>query len=363
MIRGVLYGPGVPAAGHVVTVEPRSSELHLTSDGDAHTVPYADVVVQRGGWSDDAVLLEWRDAHGAWTLHVDGASLTALRAGAPDGWSAGLPRARRGPAALPMLAVVAALLAAVGGVLALLWLASDRLVDLAVARIPIAWEEQLGALTAAALERAARPVPDGLAHDAVTTIGARLAAQAASPYTFKVLLLDDPQVNAVAAPGGWVIVYSGLVRRARSAEELAGVLAHEVAHVVERHSLRGLVRQLGWTAVLGVLLWGAGDLGTPLATWAAALEDLRFSRRQESDADAAGLRLLERAGIDPRGLPSFFEALAADERDVPAFLATHPASAERARLARDAIGDRPPPAPLAFDWSAVQGAATSAGTR
>jgi Zn-dependent protease with chaperone function len=358
-IRGLAFGPRMPPQGRAVGIELRSRTLVLTDpEGREQEIAYASLRPRAGGWDGDAVTLEW-DADGdAGALSVHGAALGTLRAAAPEALRERLggharARARAVPMRGTMVAagIAAALLAT--GIL-LLVTQGERLVGAAAARVPPHWEEKLGAATLEAMTERAAVQPAGEATRVLEDLGARLAAASESPYTFRWTLLADPQVNAMAAPGGYVIVYTGLMDRAESAEELAGVLAHEVQHVVLRHSVRALLRSLGWRAVLSLLTSGAGDLGAPTAAWIEQLGSLRFSRRQESEADAAGVQLLQRAGIDPVGMATFFEKLAEKGREPPAFLSTHPASEARARHVREMIAGGPGAAPLPYDWAAVQ---------
>ena len=129
------------------------------------------------------------------------------------------------------------------------------------------------------------------AAQALDELGDRLAAHVESPYTFRWYLVDDPQVNALAAPGGHVVVFTGLVRATESAEELAGVLAHEMEHVLLRHSLRAIVARLGWRTILSLALGGSGELGGAAARVADQLGALGFSRVQESDVLAKQCRV------------------------------------------------------------------------
>jgi len=356
-IEALLFSTGGASQGQRVHLELRSRSLVLHEDsGPDIEVAYAALTPRLGGWNGAALLFDWWDEAGTRTLSVHDAALDALRAAAPEALRERLgPHARRrrrnGPWRAFVLLAVGVL--ALGAVPCVVFISdSDRLVSVVVERIPPAIEARLGALTVESL--AQRRVPAGLATRTLEDLGQRLAAQTASPYTFHWILVDDPQVNAMAAPGGSVVVFSGLMRAAESPEELAGVLAHEVQHVVLRHSLRGMVRDLGWRAMLGIVFSGAGDWGGSAATWAAQLGNLRFSRQQEAEADAGGVRLLERAAIDPQGLATFFARLSRDEQQIPAFLSTHPASEERAQKVRAMLVGAPAAAPLPYDWRAVR---------
>lgn len=157
------------------------------------------------------------------------------------------------------------------------------------------------------------------------------------------ILLDSPQINAFAAPGGIIGVNGGLFLYAQTEAEYASVMAHELAHLSQRHFARGLEAQqrmqlpLMAAMLAGIVAAaaGAGDAGmaTIFSAQAAAIqEQRRFSRQNEQEADRIGLLNLERAGYDPRAMPSMFERLMRQYRydaKPPEFLLTHPVSESR----------------------------------
>jgi predicted Zn-dependent protease len=157
------------------------------------------------------------------------------------------------------------------------------------------------------------------------------------------VLLNSPQINAFAAPGGIVGVNGGLFLYAQTEAEYASVMAHELAHLSQRHFARGLEAQqrmqipvmAGMLAGIIAAAAGAGDLGIAAiaSTQAAAMqEQRRFSRQNEQEADRIGLVNLEKAGFDPRAMPSMFERLMRQyryDRKPPEFLLTHPVSESR----------------------------------
>ena len=157
------------------------------------------------------------------------------------------------------------------------------------------------------------------------------------------VLLNSPQINAFAAPGGIVGVNGGLLLHAQTEAEYAAVLAHELAHLSQRHFARGIeAQQRMQVPVMAAMLAGivaaaagAGDAGiaTIMGAQAAAIQNqLSFSRQNEQEADRIGLLNLERAGYDPRAMPSMFERLMRQYRydsKPPEFLLTHPVTESR----------------------------------
>ena len=191
--------------------------------------------------------------------------------------------------------------------------------------------------------------------DAIKAIGDRLTN--GSRYHYEWYLKDDDSVNAFAVPGGRVIVHSGLIAQAASAEELAGVLAHEVQHVELRHSLRQIIHTAGWAAVLTVAL---GDVSAMTGIFVHQLGNLQYSRTLESEADVAGLHALARAGIPLAGMRDFFARMQSKEKKAGgsidiALLSSHPATGERlSEIERIAAQTPCTCAPLKMDWPAVK---------
>jgi predicted Zn-dependent protease len=160
-----------------------------------------------------------------------------------------------------------------------------------------------------------------------------LEPQPRSAYKFRVIVVDDDAtVNAYAVPGGQVVLLRGLVERARTPEELAGVLAHELQHVLHRHATRLLLQH----ASTGLLLVAvSGDLTGAMAYGiesARVLGTLSYSRYLESEADADGLRMLLASDINPQGMIAFFESMRAAEHGAGSatrYLTSHPLAADR----------------------------------
>jgi len=147
-------------------------------------------------------------------------------------------------------------------------------------------------------------------------------------------VIDDPNtVNAFATPGGRIYVYTGLLLAADNEAEVAGVLGHEMGHVVARHSARQLVATYGLDAVAKMAMGeNAGDVARVTSALAGKGALLAYGRDMELEADEYGARYADAAGLDPRGLIDFFQKLQAKAGAQPGFmvwLSTHPANQER----------------------------------
>jgi predicted Zn-dependent protease len=180
--------------------------------------------------------------------------------------------------------------------------------------------------------------------DYINTLGYRLvAASADSRQDFEFFVVNDPTLNAFAMPGGFIGVHSGLVLAAQSESELAGVLAHEVAHVTQRHIARQINKQgqLSALSLAGLALALLASRASGEAAQAAMVgsqagavaAQLNFSRDFEREADRAGFQTLQRANFNVQGMAAFFERLQKNSRlvenNAPAYLRTHPLTGER----------------------------------
>lgn len=188
-------------------------------------------------------------------------------------------------------------------------------------------------------------------------LGNRIAVNAdlhGSPLQFG--LVNNPTLNAFAMPGAYITVFTGLVMATDSEDELAGVVAHEIAHLSQRHIPRTLARArerrlpAAAAMIAGLLIGGQVGYAALTTANAALLSDqLKFSRDYEREADAIGIKLLAEAGFDPFGMPNFFSKLERISRlqssDVPEFLRTHPLSLNRLSEAEEraaSFGKRQP---------------------
>ena len=354
----LVFGPRLPPQGERVEVEVRAGLLTVEfANGRREDVLVSSLRVRAGGWRGDALQLEWGEATAPFVLSIhDPIAVRAIQAQLGS-WTPSVRVASSGLPQAAMIAVLAICLVVAGGI-ALVVTQSRQLVDLAVHRIPVEWEARLGELSLPSVMAGGEAVQSGEVVLAVEDLGGRLVEHVESPYTFTWHVVQNEQVNALALPGGHVVVFTGLIAAAERPEELAGVMAHEIQHVVQRHSLRAMVRGLGLRAILSIVLNGVGDAGTQVAGLVEHLGGLSFSREQEEQADRDGLALLQRAGIDGAGMADFFERLAKSSGEPPAILSTHPASEERAGRIRAQLTTASVAVPLPYDWPAVRKASS-----
>lgn len=256
-------------------------------------------------------------------------------------------------------------LLALGGLAAAILVALYALVLPALAarvaqRIPLEWEEDLGADLVDAIAPEERRCTDPERVRALERIVERLVGSSdVGEYRFRVTLVDDTLVNALAAPGGYVVVFQGLLARAETPEVVAGVLAHEIQHVVRRHGTSAVLKDLPMIIAATVISGGNETAGSLLGA-TATLGSLRYRRGDEAEADREGLGMLRAARIAPQGMIGFFGALADMEGDASAlatYLSTHPRSEDRMAALRALADERPyesEPLLEDVDWQLVR---------
>ncbi|MDA0705635.1 MAG: M48 family metalloprotease [Proteobacteria bacterium] len=220
-------------------------------------------------------------------------------------------------------------------------------------------EAQIGRAIMRDIRNSGMIVEDPQVAEYINEIGHRIAVQANDgDYSFSFFVVNDSRINAFALPGGFIGVHTGLIEASRNEDELAGVLAHEVAHVTQRHIARAVhasSRQsmLSTALMLGAMILGAaggdGDVvqaGVAVAQGTAAQQQINFTRSNEYEADRIGIRALAEAGFDPHGMDSFFEVMSRQEtsspdRRLPDFLRTHPVTTARISEAKSRAADYP----------------------
>jgi len=200
------------------------------------------------------------------------------------------------------------------------------------------WEIGTGKQYSMEIEKSSHLVTDPVVVEYVNRVGQNLVKNSDSKVPFTIKVLDTDEINAMALPGGFFYVNSGLILACDSEDELAGVMAHEISHVAAHHAAREMTKlnymQIGsiplmiftqgtWT---GYGIYEASQLAVPLTF-------LQFSREYESEADYLGIQYMYRAGYDPQGMVSIFEKLSALEKHKPGAISRafsdHPATGDR----------------------------------
>ena len=363
--NALCFGDEFPAAGAPCLVQVEEHGLTVTfaadtADGQLESVPFSSLTVSAGGLDHDQLVVKWDGQKGERTLYLKTPDvIRAFRQAAPDYVSHSFAQAAeqvrqvRHRHRLVWSLVGGTIFATVLG----LWFQSDLLVEIAVSRIPVEWEQKLGESAYREFLSHQEVMKEGPAVAALVEMTQRMTTQIPdSPYKFEVTVVKSDMVNAFALPGGYVVVFTGLMKKAESGEEVAGVLSHELNHVLQRHGLERIVKSLGLMTVAAIVFGNQQGLVGMMKQLGVELFTLKFGREQETEADLTGLQLLQRAKINPSGMITFFERLSEKDQGRMEWLSTHPMSAARADRLKAELAALPKksPEPFTFDWKQVQ---------
>lgn len=324
------YLDGKTSNPRKVQVRPLKGGLQIRqAKGPAKVWPYSEIRQAQGHYAGEPVRLERGRGIAEVLTIADTDFLFVLRAKA--GEKAGRfhnPAFRRTRLKLTVYAGIATLVVSFA---AYRW-GIPALADHVAAHVPVKWEEGLGASTLKEMVPEESRIQDPALDAAISKIVAKLTSAVPNcPYHFQVTVSDLPIVNAFALPGGHIVVLKGLIEQTDSPEELAGVLSHEMQHVLKRHTTRRLIQESSTGLLISAL---SGDFTGSMAFGvksAGTLALMKYDRDEEAEADQEGMKLLLAAGIDPKGMISFFEKLKAREK-MPEFLkyvSDHPSTPDR----------------------------------
>ena len=209
-------------------------------------------------------------------------------------------------------------------------------------------ERSIGAEDAAQIDSTLPLIHDSAVTAYVAALGKSMAARTnRADLDWRFAVVDSRQVNAFALPGGFIYVNRGAIEQADRMDELAGTIGHEIGHVVRRHSVKQLEKREGGRAALVLVCTmtnACGTLGGRVAISVGANAAVaQYSQRDEAQADSEGVLNTLRAGIDPEGLPAFFQKMLDSQKVQPtavdAFFSTHPTDQARVDATRRQIAE------------------------
>jgi predicted Zn-dependent protease len=212
---------------------------------------------------------------------------------------------------------------------------------------------KLGKQYAMMVESSARMIQDPVVVEYVNRVGQNLVRNSDAKVPFTIKVVDSDDVNAFALPGGFFYVNSGLILAADDEAELAGVMAHEIAHVAARHQTREMTRanyvSFASVPLIFVGSWGVYEAASAAMSLALPITFMKFQRGFESEADYLGLQYMYKAGYDPQAFIAFFEKIKALEKQKPGTLArafsSHPPTPDRIMKSQEEIREILPPRP------------------
>ncbi|MCS7012905.1 MAG: M48 family metallopeptidase [Chloroherpetonaceae bacterium] len=232
----------------------------------------------------------------------------------------------------------------------------NALVSYSAARVPPELERALGEAALNDFLRTERLEKDSAA-DATLRKCATLIRRwhGDTALHLKIMVVENRQVkNAFALPGGYIVLYRGILDSIRSESELFGLLAHEAGHVALRHGSKRLLRSALFAVTLSIAFGDVQGLSGILLSQSSNLLDLSYSRSEELEADEFALQILQTAGLDARALPRLLERIGSSSFEIPSVLSTHPSQKERAALAQKVSATLHPKSYLSpEEWNAL----------
>ena len=335
----LLFGPQLPNAGELTTCQIESTRIYLP--GYNQNIEFSKLEARVGSFDHNQLQLCWQAQDSTWMLipaNPD-AQKTLVKL-LPTKGIKRLAKWKRETAGQSLVwkAVVYSACALVLTAILFVW-QYDKAVAWVAGRVPLETEYQIGESVLTSLKTQTALVEKGAAVDTIKKIGDRLTQ--GSAYKYQWHLSNDKAINAFALPGGNVIVNKGLLEKADSANEVAGVLAHEIQHVEQRHALKNMITSSGIAAAVLLVL---GDANAVMMIMAHQVSAQYFSRQAESDADMKGIALLNKIKIDPQGMATFFKKMQAafkGKTQGPEWISSHPDTAIRIQAVENYIKEHP----------------------
>ena len=362
-VRGPgFYFNGVTSKRHEVIVETAANSLRIINDDEQYLVDewnYADL---RSRSAPEGILRLGRRGEAALArLEVRDAALAAAigeRASSLDRGGAADRRLRQRVVVLSLAAIASLVLTAIFGMPVL----ANKITPL----IPLPMERKFGE----AIDKEVRPLLDtgnrGAAFQCGTAPGEaqgrksldklvrQLETAATAPYRARVEVVRRKQANAFALPGGHVYVFEGLLAKSETPDELAGIIAHEMGHVVHRDGTRAVLQSAGLSFLFGMML---GDFvgGGAVVIAAKTVLSSSYSRHAEAAADRYSVELMQKVEADPKALAAILSRIASDKDEGVGLLRDHPETKERiAAINKVTVDDPPKPLLTGAEWRALK---------
>jgi len=351
MTAPARFYDGETAQAHAASVRATAGELIILRAADGGALvrwPIAELAVL-GDLTHEAVPLLMRRGSDARLVIVDPALRRQLADLVP-----GLAALAAQPTATTrrIVGFGTTLVALIG----LFWLAIDYGTQYAVPLLPHGLQVKLGESVFEALTANETLCEGEKGVEALNRLANRMARAADYPHDVVVYVVNGGPVNAFTLPGGILVFYSDLIEQAKDRAQVAGIMAHEIGHVVHHHPVKGVVRQLGVDLLVRLVSGGYSDVVSTLGAGGNLLLGLRNGRAFERDADATGVRILEKLEMRADGIASFFEQMLEKEpKDAAAAIgiwSSHPPTGERIAATRRPATGRPPFTDA--EWKAVR---------
>lgn len=322
--------------------------IKISYSGGMISIPISDCRIRLGGASDRLVFIS-HPLYPDWSVHTPDRKILSHPALADNTSVSKQVRSAKNKRIFNW-SILAAIILVIAGIPASFFIFLDPITHVIAQKLPTEWERKLGESTlenfrsqhgfidSQEINRQLGELTRPLLHEIEQ-----------NRFNFELYISRDENINAFALPGGYIVINSGLILEASNAEEILGVLAHEIAHVTEQHGIRGIIKTVGIYSMAQALLGDASGIMAFIANAAPLLINQSYSRDFEAEADETGYNLLVESGIDPDGLYSFFNRIREEEKKLLrsvdnanvqrllektfSLLSTHPATDDRiARL-------------------------------
>jgi beta-barrel assembly-enhancing protease len=318
------------------TIDVTPELVRFAAGAESLEMPIAGLKITRGGYNNEQVFFE-HAAQPGWTICISDPAVlrdpNLLRNSELSAQVGTLPAPHRGRTLFVASAVILALI--LGSIIAL-FASRDWLVEKIADRIPVSWEVSLGEQLFNSIKSEGKLVSDPAKEKEIAAMTEPLLrAAGTNAYSFQFHIINDTNINAFAVPGGHIFIHTGLLAAADTPEEIAGVLAHEIAHVTERHGFRSIINAAGLYLVVQFFFGDTTGAMAVLTEGSQMLLRQSYSRDFERAADDVGWNYLLEANIDPQGMIRFFKRMKQEEEKNPQLagtlqlLNTHPATDER----------------------------------
>ena len=341
---GGAFGPGLKKGKVSGTIRVTDTSVVFETEDGRVELPLRGLEVSLGGAADRLLFFRHSDKPD-WSVFTPDHHILRAPAFSRDPQILEQARGLKRKKNLARAVVIGVLVLAIGAAV-LIFLMKDLMVRSIAARIPVEWEVKVGGKVSEQVLRGSRELTGAEALRQFERVTQPLVrAIPDQGYAFEFHIIEDPEINAFALPGGPVVIHTGLLLAAESPEEVAGVLAHEIAHVTRRHGFQRVIESAGIFLLVQAFLGDVSGVLAVLADNATFLVNQKFSRDMEREADDLGWAYLTNARIDPRGMITLFEKLQAEQERLLkhspigkiekglGLLSTHPDTEERiARL-------------------------------
>ena len=313
-----------------------NNSLVFQTEDDKIIIPFQGIISKRGGAGNNLIFFE-NSSLPDWSIYTSDKSILKDKSIRDNSSFASLNSNRK-----KELIIISSILIIISLIITSFiygfYFFKETVTFFIASQVPFTWEKKLGNTIFKSITQGKKIYKDKADIQLLDPIIQPLIlACKDTGYDFEIYIMDDNRVNAFALPGGIIIIHTELLKKAETPEQIAGVLAHEISHVTEKHGVRQLINSVGIFLVVQTLLGDISGLLAILTQNSGILLASKFSRDYEREADAKGFNILINSNIDPKGMVDFFKKIQEIENSEKGleseswfqFISTHPGTEER----------------------------------